>query len=139
MIPSRKLAAMFACVFVLGGMVGALLEWNLVDNKLSQFLSHTGDPASFAQRLDKKLATQYQLDADEQARIAPLTQEMAQKLYQLRRKFASDVLATLDEEHTRIAAQMTETQRAAYERDIAERRKRLEAVITPAASPGSQP
>jgi hypothetical protein len=139
MIPSRKLAAMFFCVFVLGAVAGGLLDMNLKDTRFSSFLTRTSDPASLAQRLDKKLAKQYQLDADEQAKIAPLTQEMAQNLYQVRRKFADDVLAALDDAHAKIGAQMTPEHRAAYARDNLGRRQRATAMLMPAAQAGAQP
>jgi hypothetical protein len=139
MIPSRKLAAMFFCVFALGAVAGALLALNFGDMRFSTFLNRTGDPSSFAERLDKKLATQYQLDSSEQARIAPLTQEMAKNLYQLRRKFADDVLATLDDSHAKIGDQMTPEHRAAYARDILVKRQRAAAMLLPPAPAGSQP
>jgi hypothetical protein len=138
MLPSRKLAVMFVCVFALGAVAGALISMNLVDVRFYNFLNRTNDPASLALRVDTKLATQYQLDADEQARIAPLTREMAQNLYVLRRQFADDVLATTDAAHAKIAAQMSPAHREAYEKDILDRRKRAASMLMPtsAAAPG---
>jgi hypothetical protein len=139
-LPSRKLSAMFLCVFALGVVAGVLLDTNVRDMRFSQFLNRTVDPTKLAQRLDGKLAEQYHLDAAEQARIAPLTKEMAQNLYQVRRKFADDVLATLDDSHAKIGAQMTPDQRAAYAKDNVGRRQRAEALLLPAAVPtGAQP
>jgi len=137
MIPSRKLAAMFLCVFVLGAAAGALLEMNFGDPRFSTFLNKTSDPAALAQRVDKRLASQFNLDADEQARIAPLTKEMAQNLFGLRVKFANDVLATIDDEHGKIAAQMTPAQRDAYIKDNVARRARAVAVLMPPAPNGA--
>jgi hypothetical protein len=134
MIPSRKLAAMFLCVFVLGAAAGALLEINFADPRFSTFLNKTSDPTALAQRVDKRLISQFQLDADEQKRIAPLTQEMAQNLYQLRRKFATDVFAITDAAHQKIAAQMTPAQRDAYVKDLVARRQRAVAVLMPPAT-----
>jgi hypothetical protein len=139
MIPTRKLAAMFLCVFVLGVVAGGLLALNFGDMRFSAFLNRTGDPSSFAQRLDKKLATQYQLSPGEQVKIAPLTQQMAKNLYQIRRKFADDVLATLDNSHARIGAQMTPEHRAAYAKDIAAKRQRAASMLLPPPPAGVQP
>jgi hypothetical protein len=137
MIPSRKLAAMFLCVFVLGAAAGALLEMNFADPRFSTFLNKTSDPAALAQRVDKRLTSQFNLDADEQSRIAPITKEMAQNLYELRRKFATDVLATIDAEHAKIAAQMTPAQRDAYLKDNVARRARAVAVLMPTTPDGA--
>jgi hypothetical protein len=134
MLPSRRLAAAFFCVFLLGAIAGGLLAYNFADLRFSNFLNRTNDPASLAQRIDKKLAHDYQLDADEQARIAPLTQDLAQKLYTLRRNFGADVIATMDDAHQKIGAQMNPTQRAAYEKANAERRKRALGMLLPDAS-----
>jgi len=139
MIPSRKLAAMFFCVFVLGAAAGALLAINLSDMRFSKFLTRTADPVSLAQRLDKKLAAQYQLDSTEQAQIAPITQQMAQNLYQIRRKFAVDIMTTLDDAHAKIGAQMTPAHRAAYAKDNEARRQRIQAMLMPATPAGTQP
>jgi hypothetical protein len=139
MVPSRKLAAMFFCVFALGGVAGALLAMNLGSMRFSAFLDRTGDPTSLARRLDKKLAYQYHLDPSEQAKIAPIAQEMAQNLYQIRRTFADNVLATLDDAHAKIGAQMTPEHRAAYQKDNVERHQRAAAMLLPVASPGAQP
>jgi hypothetical protein len=140
MIPSRKLAAMFLCVFLLGAVGGAILAINFADPRFSTFLNRTSDPAALAQRLDRKLASQYRLDADEQARIAPLTKKMAQNLYELRRKFAEAVLASLDASHQEIGAQMNPTHRAAYARDNVGRHQRAVAMLMPPApSAAAQP
>ena len=135
MIFSRKLATMFLCVFLLGAAGGALVAINFADPHFSTFLNKTSDPAALAQRIDKRLTSQFQLDADEQARISPITKEMAQNLYQLRIKFATDVLATIDTAHEKIAAQMTPAQRAAYIKDNDGRRQRAVAVLMPSAPP----
>jgi len=137
MIPSRKLAAMFLCVFILGAAAGALLEINFGDPHFTTFLNKTNDPTALAQRVDKRLASQFNLDADEQARIAPLTKEMAQNLFELRRKFATDVLATIDAEHGKIAAQMTPDQRDAYLKDNVVRREHAVAVLMPSSTNGA--
>jgi len=139
MIPSRKLAAMFLCVFLLGAAAGALIAINFADPHFATFLNKTSDPTALAQRVDKRLASQFQLDADEQARISPITKEMAQNLYQLRIKFATDVLAALDSEHEKIAAQMTPAQRAAYIKDNEGRRQRAVAVLMPPAPSAGTP
>jgi hypothetical protein len=134
MMPSRKLAAMFFCVFLLGGVAGGLIVYGTNPMRFSDFLNRTSDPDDFSQRLDKKLAAHYQLDADEQARIAPATRELGQNLFHIRQKFALDVLATIDAAHAKIAAQMTADQRDAYLKDMAVKRQQHVAVLLP---PGS--
>jgi hypothetical protein len=125
---------MFLCVFLLGAAAGALLAINFADPRFATFLNKTSDPAALAQRVDKKLASQYKLDADEQARIAPLTEKMAQTLFQLRKQFAVQALATLDASHAEIAAQMTPEQSAAYVKDNIARRDRAVAMLMPPAT-----
>ncbi len=131
MMPSRKLAAMFLCVFLLGGVAGGLIVYNMSPMRFSDFLNRTGDPDDFSQRLDKKLAAHYHLDADEQARIAPATRELGQNLFRVRQTFAHDVLATLDAAHQKIAAQMTPDQRDAYLKDMAAKRQQHMAMLLP--------
>lgn len=137
LVLSRRLTATFVGVFILGAITGSLIALNVADLRFSNFLKRTNDPASLAQRLDAKLAHDYQLDADEQARIRPLTHDMAQKLYGLRRQFATDVLATLDEAHQKIGAQMNPVQRAAYAKANDDRHKRAVGVLMP--DPGPSP
>ena len=134
-IPSRKLAAMFLCVFLLGGLAGGLIVYDMSPMRFSDFLNRTGDPDDIAHRVDRKLAAQYHLDAAEQARIAPVTHELGQNLFRLRLNFARDVLATLDAAHVKIAAQMTPEQRAAYLQDMATKRRQHAAMLLPASSP----
>ncbi len=130
-LPSRKLAAMFACVFVLGAVAGALVSMNFYDLRFYNFLNRTNDPASLAQRIDTKLTAQYNLSAEEQARIAPQAKEMAQNLYLLRQQFASDVLHSIDASHVKIAAQMDPAHREAYLKDNLDRRKRAASMLMP--------
>ena len=136
-LSSRKLAAMFACVFVLGAVAGALIAMNFVDRRFNNFLNRTNDPADLALRIDSKLTAQYHLDPDEQARIAPLTKEMAQNLYVLRHRFGADVLATIDASHAKIAAQMSPDHRAAYEKDNLDRHQRAASMLMPASAAAS--
>jgi hypothetical protein len=139
MLPSRRLAAAFICVFILGALAGGLLSLNIADLRFYNFLNRTNDPASLAIRLNEKLAKDYQLSADEQTRIAPLTREMAQNLYVLRRKFASDVLATLEDSHRKISAQMTPAQQEAYQKANGDRRKRAVSMLMPGTAPTALP
>lgn len=134
MIPSRKLAAIFFCVFVLGAVAGGLVVYDTSPMSFSDFLNRTNDPDSLAQRIDKKLTAKYQLDSDEQARIAPITHDLAQNLFQIRQKFGTDVLATLDAAHAKIAAQMTPAQRDAYLKDVQAKRQQHAAMLLPAAA-----
>jgi len=135
MIPSRKLAAIFFCVFVLGAVVGGLLVYDTDSMSFSKVLARTNDPDSLAQRIDQKLAAKYQLDSDEQARIAPITRDLAQNLFQIRQKFGSDVMTTLDAAHAKIAAQMTPAQRDAYLKDVQAKRQQHAAMLLPASAP----
>ena len=135
MIPSRKLAASFFCVFVLGAVTGGLVVYDMTSMSFSKFLDRTNDPDSLAQRIDKKLAAKYQLDGDEQARIAPITRDLAQNLFQIRQKFGTDVMATLDAAHAKIAAQMTPAQRDAYLKDVQAKRLQHAAMLLPATAP----
>jgi hypothetical protein len=134
MLSTRKLAAMFVCVFVLGGAAGALLTMNFGTVRFSDFLNRTNDPAALAQRIDTKLTAQYQLDTDEQARIAPPAKEMARNLYVLRHQFATDVLATIDASHQKIGAQMSPAHREAYEKDNLDRHKRAARMLMPTST-----
>jgi hypothetical protein len=134
MIPSRKLAATFFCVFLLGAVTGGLVVYDMNSMSFSKFLDRTNDPDSLAQRIDKKLADKYQLDAGEQARIAPVTRDLAQNLFQIRQKFGTDVLATLDAAHAKIAAQMTPAQREAYLKDVPAKRQQHAALLLPAST-----
>lgn len=137
MPPSRKLAVMFACVFVLGAIAGALVSMNFGTLRFADFLNRTNDPASLGQRINANLAAQYHLDAEEQSRIAPLAREMARNLYTLRQKFADDVLASIDASHEKIAAQMSPAHRAAYQKDNLDRHQRAASMLMPASSPAN--
>jgi hypothetical protein len=139
MLPSRKLAATFFCVFLLGALTGGLLFWSLADLRFNDFLNRTSDPKKLADRLDQKLTAQYHLDADEQKRIAPLTQEMAQNLYALRHQFATDVLDSIDKSHEKIAGKMNPDHSAAYQKDNDDRHKRAAAVLMPGALTDGSP
>jgi hypothetical protein len=138
-LPSRRVAAAFFCVFILGAIAGGVISLNFADLRFYNFLNRTNDPASLADRIDKKLIHDYQLDADEQARIAPLAQEMAQNLYRLRHKFATDVLATMDDSHQKIALQMTPDQRAAYQKANEDKHRRAVSMLMPQTVPSGQP
>jgi hypothetical protein len=129
LLPSRKVGIAFAGVFLIGGLVGALLVGAFHDMSLSRLFVSTADPKSMAARIDQKYVQQYQLTADEQARIAPLIREMTQRLYFTRRQFGVDIIATLDEYHGKIAEQMTPEHRAAFQKANEERRKRMSSLL----------
>jgi hypothetical protein len=129
MLLTRKITVAFVAIFLIGAAVGALIMWDVTDTQLSMFMKKTTDPGSMAVRLNAKYAKEYQLTPDEQARIAPLTQEMAQHLYQTRHQFAVDIISTLDEYHEKIGAQMTPSQREAYEQANAARKKRIGSML----------
>jgi uncharacterized membrane protein len=129
LFPSRKVTAVFVAVFLIGALVGGLFITTFRDMTLPRFLTSTGDPKSMAARINQKYIREYQLTADEQARIAPLTQEMTQRLYVIRRQFGVDIMATLDDYHQRIGAQMNPDHRDAFQKANEERRKRMSTIL----------
>jgi hypothetical protein len=128
-LPSRKVAATFVGVFLIGAVVGGLFVTAFQDMRLSQFLVRTGDPKSMASRINQKYVTEYHLTPDEMTKIAPLTAEMTQQLYVTRRKFGVDIIATLDDYHRKIGEQMLPEHRDAFDQANVERRKRMSAVL----------
>jgi hypothetical protein len=129
MLPSRKVGVAFVGVFLVGAVVGGLIDSTFHDMRFSQFMSRTGDPKSMAAHINQKYVDEYHLSADEQARIAPLTQAMSQRLYVVRRQFGVDIMAAIDEYHGKIAEQMTPEHRAAYQAASVDRRKRMSAML----------
>jgi len=129
LFPLRRVTASFIGVFIIGVIVGWLNAANLADTKFTGFLNRTNDPVSMASRINQKYLTEYQLTPEQQARIAPLTQEMAQHLYQVRRQFGTDIIATLDEYHRKIAEQMTPAQRELYTKANEDRRSRMVSLL----------
>ena len=135
---TRKITAEFIGVFLIGALAGGLVTWSYTDTRLSTFMSRTNDPDSMVARIDKKYADEYHLTPDEQSRIEPLTKEMTRRLYQIRRQFGVDVIATLDDYHGKIAEQMDPTQREAYEKANEERKKRMSVMLLPDQSSPTQ-
>jgi uncharacterized membrane protein len=129
LLPSRKLSAAFVGVFLIGGLVGGLLVMAFTDMKLSHFMTVTSDPQSMATRVNQKYVQAFNLNADEQARIAPLIREMTQHLYLVRRQFGVDIIATLDDYHQKIGAQMSPEHREAFEKWLADRKKRMSSML----------
>jgi hypothetical protein len=125
MLPSRKIIIAFAAVFILGGGVGALLESTFQDARLNKFFTSTGDPKSMAVRINAKYAKEENLTPDEIARIAPLTEEMTQHLYEVRRQFGIDIVSTLKDYHQKIGEQMTPEHRQAFQLANQDREKRM--------------
>jgi hypothetical protein len=113
----------------MGVLAGGLMMWACLDTKISHFMTSTGNPAAMAKRIDRKYAKDLQLSADEATRIEPLTREMAQRLYEARKKFGTSVLEILDTEHEKIAEQMTPEHRSAYGRANEERKKRMASML----------
>lgn len=128
-LPSRKITAAFIGVFVVGVLVGWLNATSIYETRFSGFLNRTGDPVNLANRFNQKYTMDYQLSADQQAKIAPLTQDVAQRLYQLRHQFGADIISTLDDFHAKVAEQMTPDQRAAYAKANEDRKKRMTALL----------
>jgi len=129
LLPSRKLSAAFFGVFLIGAAVGALVLISFSDMRFTRFLTSTSDPISMAARINQKYVKEYQLSADEQARIAPLTQQMTQQLYMTRRQFGVDIIATLDDYHRKIGEQMSPEHRAAFEKANIDRKKWMSTML----------
>jgi uncharacterized membrane protein len=129
MLPSRKISAIFVATFLIGALAGGLATWDMTDTKLSGFLKKTSDPDSMTTRINQKNLKDYQLTPDEQSRIEPLTRAMAQRLYQIRRQFAVDILSTLDDYHQKVSEQLSATQREAYDKATVERKKRMSSML----------
>jgi uncharacterized membrane protein len=129
MASSRKIIAEFIGVFLIGAVAGALVFWCYNDTQISSFMSRTADPDKLVERINQRYADQYHLTPEELARIKPLTQEMAQHIYQVRHQFGVDIISTLDDYHTQIAAQLTPEHRAVYAAAMADRKKKLSALL----------
>jgi hypothetical protein len=137
-LPSRKIGAAFVGVFLIGATVGALLVTTFQDMRFPRFLTMTGNPTSMGARINQKYLKEYQLSPAEEARVAPLTQDMADHLYLIRRQFGVDILATLDDYHQKIGEQMTPDHRSAFEKTNEERKKRMSSILLLDA-PGAAP
>jgi uncharacterized membrane protein len=136
MRPTRKIIADFIGVFLIGALAGGLVTWSYTDTQLSTFMSRTNDdPDNMVARLNKKYASEYHWTPDEISRVQPQVKEMARHIYQVRHQFGLDIMATLDEYHQKIAAQLTPEHRAAYEKAIAERQKKLNSMLLPDQNP----
>ena len=138
MRPTRKFVAEFMGVFLIGAVAGGLVTWSYTDRQVSTFMSRSTDPDSMVARLNKKYVDEYHLTPDELNRIQPQIKEMARDIHQVRHQFGLDIMATLDKYHEKIAAQMTPEHRAAYEKDIAERRNKLNSLMLPDQSSPTQ-
>ncbi len=128
-LSSRKLAWAFVAIFLIGCLVGGLVTWDLTDTQLPTFLKKTSDPISLTARINDKYTKAYQLTPDQQARIAPITSAMSDRLYKIRNQFATDVISTMDDFHAQVATQMTPDQRAAYEKDNLVRKQKVSAML----------
>jgi len=141
LFPLRKVTASFIGVFIIGVAVGWLNASLWSDTKFINFLNRTNDPVSMANRINQKYLNEYQLTPDEQTRIAPLTKELAQHLYQLRHQFGTDIIATLDEFHQKIAKEMTPAQREMYAKANEDRKSRMVSLLLadpPKPDPGQK-
>jgi uncharacterized membrane protein len=139
MRPTRKIVGEFIGVFLIGALAGGFVAWSYTDTQLSTFMSRTNDdPDHMVARLNKKYANEYQLTSDELKRIQPQVNEMAQHIYQVRHQFGLDIIATLDDYHEKIAAQLTPEHRAVYEKAVAEHNKKLNSMLLPDQSSPTQ-
>ncbi|HEY0256679.1 MAG TPA: hypothetical protein VGC39_04480 [Candidatus Methylacidiphilales bacterium] len=127
---TRKIVADFVGVFLIGALAGGLVTWSYTDTQLSSFMTKAADkPDAMVVRINKKYTDDYHLSPDELDRIQPLIKDMAQHIYQVRHQFGADMVQTLDSYHTQIAAQLTAEHRAIYEAAMAERKKKLSALL----------
>ncbi len=141
MRPSSKVIAEFIGVFLVGALVGGLIERDWMDTSLNQFMLRTNDPNTLVQRLTDKYANQYHFTNDEMTRIGPLIQEMAQKTSQIRHQFGTDIINIMDEYHTKISAQLTPDHAAAYLKAWQDRRQQIREMLLldqPVASEGKK-
>jgi uncharacterized membrane protein len=139
MRPTRKIIADFVGVFLIGALAGGLVEWCITDKQASTFMSRAADkPDTIVARLNKRYADDFHLTPDELNRIQPMFNEMAQHTYQLRHQFGVDFMTSFDDYHQKIAAQLTPDHRAAYEKSIAERKKKLNSLLLPDESSPTQ-
>ena len=129
MLPSRKVAATFAGVFLIGALVGGFVESTFHDVRLTHFFDSTTDPKKWAAKINQKYIHEYGLTPDEQARVAPIIQEMTQRLYLFRRQFGVDIVTTLDDYHAKIGEQMLPAHREVYEKANVTRKKRMTTML----------
>ncbi len=129
MRPTRKIIVDFVGVFLIGALAGGLATWSYSDTQLTSFMSRTNDPEAFVSRINQKYADEFHLSPDEISRVQPQIREMAQRIYQVRHQFSVDMMATLDNYHQQIAAQLTPEHRASYEAAVANRKKKLSALL----------
>jgi uncharacterized membrane protein len=129
--PTRKIIAEFVGVFLIGAVAGGLVVWKATDTQLTTFMSRSYDPDSMVARMNKKYADEYHFTPDEINRIQPTVHEMAQHIYQVRHQFGVDVMATLDDYHQKVAAQLTPEHRDAYLKAVADHRNKLNSLLLP--------
>jgi len=129
--PTRKIIGEFIGVFLIGAVAGGLVTWKATDTQLTTFMSRSNDPDSMVARMNKKYVDEYHLTPDELNKIQPLVKEMAQHVYQVRHQFGVDIMATLDDYHQKIAAELTPEHRDAYLKAIADRRNKLNGLLLP--------
>jgi len=129
---TRKIISEFVGVFLIGALAGGLLTYCYTDRQLSSFMTRMSEPETqIAARISKKYVDQYHLTPEEQKRIEPLIDEMAQSLYKVRHQFGVDILSTLDNYHEEIATQLNPDHRDAYVKAMEERKKTLRALLLP--------
>ena len=129
---TQKIIAEFVAVFLIGAGVGALVLWSYrsyTDAQLTTFMSRTNDPDVLTARINQKYADEYHLSPDELNRIQPDIKELAQAIYRIRHQFGIDVLGTLDKYHAQIAQKLTPEHRESYEKAVADRHKKLSALL----------
>jgi hypothetical protein len=132
---SRRIIAAFIGVFLIGAVAGGLVEQTFRDARLSSFLSRTENPDRLESHITQRLSHDYNLSAAEQARINPLTKEVAQQVYQERRQFGANVLDLMDTYHKKVEASMDPDHRPAYEQDIRKRQQKLADLLLLDANP----
>jgi hypothetical protein len=68
-------------------------------------------------------------------RIQPLIQEMAEHIYDVRHRFGVDMIATMNDYHVKIAAELTPEHRSAYLNAVQARQDKLRELLLPEQDP----
>jgi hypothetical protein len=133
MLPSGKIGIAFVGVFLIGAMSGGLITSSFTERNptdISSFMTKTNDRDQvIVDRINKNYVHDYNLSPEELARIQPLVEAMAMHITQIRHQFAADFIATFEETHAKIAAQLDPPHRDAYLAATAKRDKELRAML----------
>ncbi|HUB66354.1 MAG TPA: hypothetical protein VL981_02575, partial [Candidatus Methylacidiphilales bacterium] len=129
--------------FLIGAVSGGLITWSLTEKSptdISTFMTKTNDRDQvIVDRINTNYAHDYSLSPEELARIQPLVKAMAQHTTQIRHQFAADFIATFEENHAKIAAQLDPPHREAYLAATAKKDKELRVMLGIDSAPSDGP